>query len=1367
MSADKRAESARDVLKEVAGYLNFSSGSRDPKFFQNFNVLFQTLSPRSDEFRPSAAKLREYLSGGLEELSGEGGPFADVQQAQAVVALTLDELFPAYRGHHRDLLFHLEELDYVQPFFLARLFEAVLQQGPPWDERDRVVEGALDAVNDYLGYRPVAVLENNRQVEPYRHEWVCPIPLYVADAGVAAGPYELLIEKALEILQATNPELLQRAWFDLNALEELAYDPRAYDFDHPANKRPNYHFGTWDLHRIDNKGRYRRFIVQQVTLNALLRRVENAEPRRRREYLFESAAVLAGTILMASGTCGSGPETHDSGTSLATLLPHIAAYRDQFYEELMQGLSGGHAERLAAEERCLHQPFGGARQHLNQELAKVRATQLQHVHLAQIFARMGHLDAASQQVSCVRVASARMLSEVYCRLTLGHRKIDAGRLDELPVVLSEIDDLLHRAIHCGAMVDPWNIVGFGANYSLFPSPENSIHDYRVDTLVEVVERIFCLNSRAWSEAAARDVDALEKQFAACFSERAAWWDQFAAASVGDVKPVVGKEMEVSTNLVAGALSAWHRAGAASGDIGFWRMFVDQFDSPRAFQIVVEALLEKEDRVASRALLMQWLSQADRIPLEEGDSSFHRLALRWLGSLEERLAGDPQDETEGRTARQAELAETWPLVRKFFDYLEANADEYWQIPLLELNGNARAEPPDDWFMPDEPAVDDLDDDELADDEETHLFSAAYEQMTYRDSTDDGTQGDMLEGGGSAGDDYALEKESQRIGASLSFLTTVARLWTRVAVASGSHGSLLDQRPSAFAGWQRQALEFRQGLERLLGSVAAQPVPMPSGDFDSMLEYDRRRTVKDSLLDRIISTTVRMTDAARLLAAAGTAEAAGDEVAEVDSAAEGPPTVGAAEALSPAARELFPDDKLGDGLLSLLRDILAGRTGRVRERWPACLAQLAEMPILYVPLPRGGHPRQIVAARTTQRLVRNLLRWLPRLGLIRETSELLQTCQEMESRNPVGAGAVTEYDRLFEVGFKALVESVVAAGERAPAGIERQMADAWLVECLQRLSETHLKLWLRHSRTLRLSVVEKLADERSWRGFVDFVQNYCGDLLTQRFLSLGNVRSILHQGVDQWLHTLEEEPDDPDVPKLVHHLDEDVPRTHAVRYLNVALEAVVENYGEYRDYNSTTTQSDRGELFYTLIDFLRLRAEYDRVAWKLRPVVLVHEALVRSGHSEAAELWRRKLTEQTAQIADRHLQHLTELVGQYGMQLPSISDRIRERFVQPLAIDRIRSLVEPAMEEAHDEREPIAFAALEEEIGGLTSDPSGAGYDLPAWLASLEEEVSTVQLQQRHRITPGDVSRHIPLCRLTTEQVETQIEAAAEDQGELDV
>ena len=69
-----------------------------------------------------------------------------------------------------------------------------------------------------IGYRPVAVLES-QQIEPYAHERVRPIPLYIQGVGVAHGPYEELIARALAILAETRsgdparrPGSIRRCW---------------------------------------------------------------------------------------------------------------------------------------------------------------------------------------------------------------------------------------------------------------------------------------------------------------------------------------------------------------------------------------------------------------------------------------------------------------------------------------------------------------------------------------------------------------------------------------------------------------------------------------------------------------------------------------------------------------------------------------------------------------------------------------------------------------------------------------------------------------------------------------------------------------------------------------------------------------------------------------------------------------------------------------------------------------------------------------------------------------------------------------------------------------------------------------------------
>ena len=71
------------------------------------------------------------------------------------------------------------------------------------------------------------------------------------------------------------------------------------------------------------------YLVQQLTIDCLLERVNQSGSIPQEELLVEGAAVLAGTILMSSGISGYGPETHDSMVSLSGLLMKIAAYRDE------------------------------------------------------------------------------------------------------------------------------------------------------------------------------------------------------------------------------------------------------------------------------------------------------------------------------------------------------------------------------------------------------------------------------------------------------------------------------------------------------------------------------------------------------------------------------------------------------------------------------------------------------------------------------------------------------------------------------------------------------------------------------------------------------------------------------------------------------------------------------------------------------------------------------------------------------------------------------------------------------------------------------------------------------------------------------
>jgi hypothetical protein len=1244
---DLHAQPDAGLTQTLLGYLNFSDGRPDPRWQKQLNEAYLQLT-RHGAARPWEALLAR-LRAHLAHLHANGSAaFRDVTQAEEVLALA-SEVLPAYRQHHADLLAHVDDATLFGPFFLARAFEAILHLRHA-DDRPPTVASVLHRLNDFVGHRPVAVLETRQQGEPYEHERHRPLPLYLKGAGVALGRYHDVLARALEVLQETDKGLLQEAAFSLDQLEEFALDLRAYDHGHPVNRRPNYVFGEWDPHHIDGKGRYSRYVVRKITLDALMDRVENAPGIDPGERLIEGAAVLAGTVLMAAGVSGWGPGAHDSAATLAVLLPRIARYRDLFYERLLGRLGGKHAERLRQERETTRQPFGAARQHLNGYLARHRAAQLQQRYLALLFAEMGYPKASQAEARRIMAVSVRMLSALLCQLTAGQLECDNGRLADAAKRLSDIEDLLHRGIACGAFADPWNALGFQGLFPLSGAREDAIRDPRLDELVQVVEQTFTLHARLMSEAAAAADPDLVRQVGGGMERLAGWWDRFATFEVSDLRRVHGGEAATSARNVAKALAAWRQRGETVSDLAFWRDRIDDFSSPRAFALVVEALLLRGDHRAALGLLASWLGQAGSVPLEDGGHSFHNLALRWMLTL-------TRSGQEGAAA----------LVVKAFDYLEANADEYWHVPALEYDVIR----------------------EEGEDEEEDPFSAAYEDMTYQDSTDD-EEGAVSDGAPT--DHFDLEEQHERLEQRLRFLSTLSRLWQLAArfLAGGAE----------LAPWLERARENRLALLELLDAIHNHALPEPSGDHDSLVEFDRRRVIKEQLIYAIIGTCLDTS----LAVGALRGSLGGDHRQEPDA----PP---------------WEAD-----LIQMERALFAGDAELARSALPGFIEHFRSEPLLFTPLsegPEGGDPRAILRVRVAQAVLRALLSNLPRLGLLRETYDLLRSARAMEQSQPTRGRGVTEFNHFFQSAYQAVVESVVRS---APGWAPEHASDEHIVDLLERLTTPFLDLWIEHSRTLQLSVLESLHGDAEWRALSGFVQRYGGDLFHARFMTLGNLRGILHRGVNAYLDYLQENADPLHPPKLVDDLDVTVRREDAARRLEVVLQAVIENYEEYKDYNTTTTQSDYGENLHVLLDFLRLKAQYERHAWQFRPLVLAHEVLARHGRASTALRWEESLVQFTRELSRQHLEQLARLERQHGVRLGTVSDRLQERFVKPLALDRLCALIEPCLSEARKvEREDDrpAFRRLQEELRTYTATPTGVGLDVPAWLRRLEAEVHRVQ------------------------------------------
>jgi hypothetical protein len=1270
----------------LLGYLNFSDGRPDPRFQQQFHAACQLVAAQKAPLPSLAALFREQLK----ELNASGtGAFKDVTHAEFAIRATLEDVPNGYLNFHHDLLGHQPTSTILTPLFLVRVAEAVLQQRQQTSTESITpgfVQSVVDRLNDYVGYRPVPVLETRAGIDFYSHEKLRPVPLYLRGVGVAAGPYQEVVLEALKIVAETPTDLLDDAMFDPEAMEELAYDPRAYDHNHPANRRPNYVFGEWDPHHIDPKGRFTRFVIRQTILDLLLRRIAEGrmlqfkyDPQQKAlvahftvpfddgDRNYDAAAVLAGTTLMASMLCGNTPTVHDSGATLSTLVPKIAKLRDAFYERLLKSLEGTRAERLQRDAQQARQPFGGVRQALNQSLAVDRAAHLQERQLAVLFAVLGFAEESRQRATKVAAPGVRFTIEARVRLTEAVHCCEKGDTGNALRLLDETVDVVKRGIDCGALVDPWNILGFQGLYPLFQSREDSVHDPRIDELLTIMDDLFEGYSTVIIEAAALGDAVTRHKARKAMDQLADWWDRFATYEVSEVKRVQGGASVESANHVATAVALWRQAGGSeafsgpSGSVGFWREHLEGFKTPASFARVVAALLDRGDLPASLALLMTWLSQAPEVPLGEEEQSFSTLAHRWMAAA---LA-----QTEQRNR----------LIPRFFELLEANADDYWFVPDLDYRTAKSGE------------------------DEDETFGAAYEGMTFRDSADDGTEGALI-GGDMDREPFSLDEQGDRLRERIRFLGVVAELMQEV----GGHGGMA--RPQT-ATWRELAAERAGELENLTEIFNDVSLPVPdASSFESSVEYDRRREIKESLIEETIGAALAFRQAARALG----------------------PTRG-----KPAGGAL-PWEPAAAGLDQAVR---TGDTESVRKKLRELLRTFADEPLLYVPVGAGGQPLQVLRARAAQATIHGLLEKLPRLGLLRETFFLTQLARKMEQNAPPEGRRVTEFDRLFPVGLRNSIETLmdaIQAEDPEPDGTHIQ-------ELLNALTGPYLKLWLKHSQSLRLSILETVQGSAEWLQIESFVKRYGQELFTAQVLNLANLRAILHRGIGDWVDQLGRQ--DATAERFVADLGRELPRDRAERFLEIVLQAIAENYDEYRDYNTTTTQSDYGNNLFLLLDFLRLKTAYDRDNWRLRPLLLTHEVLCRRRRTVDAARWQDVISVYTRAQSEQHLQELARLETKHALKLRTIRERLEERFVASLAQDRLAAQLGSLWEAARNGTDDATprLAAFVESLKPFTANPVGAGLETPDWIRRLEREMAHIKAKEFELPSDAIVPPSLPTLR----------------------
>ncbi len=1347
MAQSSSEATLRSSTEAILGYLNYSEGRRDPKFFKAWNDFWKAgriYSRKSDRKNADPAHpwsvIIERLIDRLDELAAESPAFRNSDQARKILRLLDEKFLYRYLEFHHDLLLHWKPIDTCQPYFLARCCEVLLAAQTAGND-DTIVDRALTAINDYVGYRPTAVLESKTAFEPYEHEFICPVPLYIRGAGTGEGKFRRVVEEAIKILQRTPKGILEDAMLDLELLDELAYDPRPYDFTHPAHRRPNYQFGTWDFRRIDQNGYFRRYVVQGTILDCILKRVEEAGDIPRQERLFEAGAVLAGTILMGSGVAGNRPDAHSSQTSLPRLLERIAGYRDVFYEHLLRNKRGKHGKRLRQERAEKHQAFASARQSLNSEISKLRAKQEIHLRLAGVFARLGEVDLAFKHALKTNIVSGRIQALVEAELVHANELIGEKKFTEALDLLDDLVDLIERGIECGALADPWNILGFSGNYPLFINRQESTRDDRIDVLIHLVRKTCESFGRLWKEAVAADETKIEKMVANDFYVFADWWDQFGSDEVEDVPGFSALEMWEAHERGTKVLREWRAAGSEKGDIAFWRDRVEHFDSAENYALIVETLLDHNDLAAAMALLVHWASRGEEVSFGEGMRALYAFCLRWIFKV---WRGNLPDLNTHR--------KRWELTRRFIDFLEANSEQYWRAPQFGLTPPGDIDRMKEDYAYDEYTADDDVPPELegASDEFLSAFRDAVERLDesffddllsgekefdFQDSGEDGSEGAVA-------DDQnplfiELSSEFRYLTNHLLFLMTVARLWYHTAMFCFPITQPDKERYEVFENWRRQAAELSEKLVQLAETVYRFPIPRPRSGTESIIEFDQLNVMRLSFCERVVDTAVAMADAERALTAAIPEDFVRSDDGET------------------------PWGGWLDEYRIVFRAMLHGDAETVSDHWPALLEKIHSEPILYVHLARGGQPSRLFAAVNLHRALGRLLRYAPCLGLITETLQLLQAIRRMEEESPLAPASVTEYDRMYDAACRGIFDVVLEVlrkeySERKASArsMERKF------DVLHAVVERLLKIWLEHAESIRVSSAEPLRDPEIWQMVKQFIERYGAGLFTQDFMSMPNLRGILQEGIDEFLKALCDDTRARGISSpLVDDLESGKLPWRECRWcLQIIFETILENYAEYIDYNGITTQSDYGQNLYMLLDFLRQAGFYQRTAWNLRPIFLAHEVLMQRDERPMAAAWEVAVRERTRIITQDLLAGYRMLSLKYGIHLPSLYDLFRAGFSRQLVEHDLMWLAKRALTAENPKDRRDAVNDIVRLVEKLLDEISGFHYRMADWIEALEETIH----HTREKLDVFDEETEIEylrprMHRLTSRELLRQLES----------
>ena len=115
----------------------------------------------------------------------------------------------------------------------------------------------------------------------------------------------------------------------------------------------------------------------------------------------------------------------------------------------------------------------------------------------------------------------------------------------------------------------------------------------------MMTQIFESYSALWCHAATQDEKKVCEQIQEEFRKTSDWWHQFAAHEVSNVEATDSVEVFKAAEHVAQAMNLWQKEGGETGNVAFWSKHAHLFATPRSYELIVNALFDKNDLSTSR------------------------------------------------------------------------------------------------------------------------------------------------------------------------------------------------------------------------------------------------------------------------------------------------------------------------------------------------------------------------------------------------------------------------------------------------------------------------------------------------------------------------------------------------------------------------------------------------------------------------------------------------------------------------------------------------------------------------------------------------------------------------------------------------